>query len=162
MISKKDFFLQWPYKCAYQGNTIPRPYFSKTEVNCNHKHSLTYNEWNEIITVYLDCLMDYIVKGNKFEIPNMLGYFEMCKWKRKFAKPTGTPEKNEDGTMKKRYNSARTMLQSLGYSPILKWRRSAKLCKLKFKSIWAVKMLKDMKKKASKQIVDNPLMFNDV
>ena len=158
MISKKDFYLHWPYKCAYQKNTIPRPYFSKTEVICDHKHSLTYTEWNEILSVYIDELIDFLTEGHKFEMPMMLGYLEMCKWKAKHIRVIGTQEKDENGKMKTKI--ARDT-HTQGYRPILKWRRPEKLCKVSMPWLFSIRMMKGTKRAIYKKFKKNPLKFND-
>lgn len=154
-ITKKDFYLLYPYKCAYKNNTIPRPYFSKTEVDCNNKHSLEYNEWAEIVDVLLEELQQYILEGNKYELPEMLGFLEIVKHVYKNPRYGFI---TENGEVKRIiFKSTRTS----NYSPLLKWRRPRLTCKMPNPWIWRIRLMPIFKKKLSDVFVKNPLKFND-
>lgn len=74
--------MKYPYKVniPHPRNTVPTPYVKKEEV-VEHKNSLNFYEWHDIISTYLDVIAEELVEGNEFQIPNRLGTLQIRKSK---------------------------------------------------------------------------------
>ncbi len=156
MITLKDFYKFYPHKCVLNPNTVPNPYFPKTERDCTSKHSLTYAQWSEIIAVYLEELMEYLLKGFRFAMPEFLGALEITKTVDKNTKYMFTNSKDE---------CVRTVVVPTGleYKPLLKWYKTAVYTKLSNSWFWSIKLLKRSKfsKKLNVKFKKSPTIFNN-
>jgi nucleoid DNA-binding protein len=155
MISLKDFYLHYPHKCVPNPNTVPSPYFPKTEMDCENKYSLSSSQWIEIIEVYLEELMKYLLKGNSFNMPLMLGTLNIVKTKAKEIRYMFTRSKDScERRVEKNINK---------YKPILKWTRNYSTTKLPDPWIWKLTLLKESKfsHMLNKVFDKSPLIFND-
>lgn len=155
MTSLKDFYLFYPHKCISNPNTVPNPYFPKTELDCNNKHTLTYAQWMEIMVVYLEELMNYLLKGLRFTMPSMLGDLEVIKSKTNGIRYMFTKSGDEC--------SRRVEKDMLGYRPLLKWYKDHKVAKLPDPWIWKLTILKRSKFAfmLNKKFKKSPVVFND-
>lgn len=82
-MSSRRFYLDYPYKKLPENpNTIPNPYFNKTE-STDCKESLRIDEWVLVMRKYFDIVEDYLLQGHRFELPGKLGYLEITRSKRK-------------------------------------------------------------------------------
>lgn len=155
MISLKQFYLFYPHKCVSNPNTVPNPYFPKTEMDCTNKHSLNYAQWMEIMEVYLEELMDYLLTGLRFSMPQMLGSLEIIKSKTNGIRYMFT--NSVDGC------DRRIEKDILTYRPILKWYKDHKTAKFPDPWIWKVGILKKSKfaLKLAKKFRASPVTFND-
>lgn len=73
-----DFYTFYSYKPFPKENTIPRPYYNKSEYT-NNKFTLPMVEWKTIIEIYLNNLEEYLLNGNSFQIPNNIGQLKLYK-----------------------------------------------------------------------------------
>lgn len=61
--------------------TVPVPYFPKDEVKCDHKFSIEYKEYVNIIEVFAEELVKEIIAGHRVYLPQKLGTFHFVKVK---------------------------------------------------------------------------------
>jgi hypothetical protein len=155
MITLKNFYLHYPHKCVPNPNTIPNPYFPKTEMDCEHKHSLSYAQWSEIVEVILEEVMNYLLRGFNFILPEKLGEWAIVKMKNKefrymFSKDGDTCNRRLERDMNP-------------YKPFLKWKKWFKHTKVADSTIWRIVILKKSKfaKILNKTFHKSPLIFND-
>jgi hypothetical protein len=83
-ITLTNLFLRYPYKCQeIYGKVVPVPYVPKQEVNCSHNYSVDYKLYRKILKVYFKYVVQFLIQGNRFEIPSRLGHFLIKRYKYK-------------------------------------------------------------------------------
>lgn len=116
-LTNRDLYLAYKYKKYPDNpNTVPNPYFPKSE-HTDSEYSLNIGEWKEIINTYMDILGDYVIQGNSFLAPHNMGTFKMLKYKNANHK-----EKKE----KYKYNDTDENYVYSEYRLILKWLKERK------------------------------------
>ena len=72
-ITLKDIYLKYRYKWYdINSNTVPNPYFPKSEIS-DHKYKLSKKEWLVVINTYIDILIEDFINGYDYQIPLGLG-----------------------------------------------------------------------------------------
>jgi nucleoid DNA-binding protein len=116
--SNAQIWLDYPYKkYPSNSNTIPLPYFPKTEIT-DTEYSLEKHEWHEIMDTYFDIVEDYLIQGNLFVIPKGLGSLKIYKTPNKRTSDIPAYRnklKSIEETKERVFHNA--------YSPFLKWDR---------------------------------------
>ena len=132
-ISLIELYLHYRYKWYnINSNTIPIPYFPKTEIS-EHKYKLSKQEWVKIIYAYVDLLIELIIQGETIQLPLGLGYLQMIKRKVKYDRLEG--------------DYARFIMDRLdGYSPKVTWLKSVTNHNIVFKnkSMFSIVMIKNV------------------
>jgi len=128
----QDLYLLYPHKTReIIGNTVPLPYFPKSEITDN-QYSLKFKDWKRFIQIYLSNVKEFLYTGKKFYIPQRLGVFQIRKLK---YRGNSYSHYRKTGEWKKMNND-----HMRGYIPILRWdRRYRDNCALKFKRIWVAR-----------------------
>lgn len=133
-ITLYDLYKKYNYPCWDLGllskNIVPLPYIPIKEVNCDHKYSLEYKKWKEIVMTYLKYVKLYLFTGKEFKLPHFMGTLQLRKYK---GGGIDWGHFHQTGDIIKHKNR-----HTLGYRPILKWYRNRKICKLKFKWHWSI------------------------
>jgi hypothetical protein len=128
----KHVYLGYRYKYYdVSSNTVPIPYFSKSEIS-EHEYKLTYSQWKKIIVCYLKNIYLYILDGNDFKIPAQLGVWSLVKTKRIAV--------NRMESVKQKKAVAGKNLHTYGYKPKLLWLSSK--ADFKFKSYYYFNFVK--------------------
>lgn len=148
-----DIYLMYPYKCwDFNSTTIPKPYVPKEEVVCGHQFSLTYKEFKTIIMVYLNYLKQYLLDGNEFKMPQMLGYLEFVKYKGRAVDYGHFHNNNKE--IKLYINK-----HSEGYRPKLMWKRRQKDARLRYRWSWRMRPCTRFRNLIGKRIKEDLTFF---
>lgn len=153
-VTLKDIYLGYPYKYYdHLSNTIPNPYFPKHEIS-DHKYKISYKEWKKVVLEYFNILLEYLLTGKNFEIPNQLGLFRLMKYKPLKRKVDFKRTKEIYGEENKSLPKGEKKLiyhmnhHTNGYDPILVWERRD--YKFPFKWHWRF----DLSRKNFKKVSD--------
>lgn len=166
-----DFFLMYPYKKNYKTKEgiIPRPYVPTKKVIDDHKYSLDFYEYSDIVKTFYKNLIPYLMDGSPYRMSNMLGDLTMVKWKPKNGRmdlyrqvqKIKSIKGNENLSVKqaleygKRHRIPFTKVDNRhtdGYSPLLKWLKTSKVY---FAEFWHFRFVK-----ATNRLISNILMNN--
>lgn len=146
------FYLKYPYKCReLVGNTVPLPYFSKEEIDCDNKYSLTYHEYKDIILITSKHICDYLASGESYKLPFEMGTIRLEKVKGGGVDWT----KSEKGKIKKYKN-----LHLGKYRFLTRWLRKRE--RLQYKWIWRVRLTKKAWKYIQDKFEREPRLFNNL
>jgi len=128
----KDMYLQYPYKNRdITSNTVPQPYFPKDQIVCDHKYSLTYKEWKNILGIFFKHVMNALAQGFEYKFPYEQGRIGLRK-----VKGGGVDfQKTTKGNVKKFKN-----LHLRGWRFLIKWYRYKN--KLQYKWVWRIRLTK--------------------
>lgn len=82
-ITPCDFFKFYPYKkqIPHPAGTVPFPYVKKQDIVDNHKYSLDWFQWIEIINLYILLLKEDLQEGREIKFDGRLGLFQIKKIK---------------------------------------------------------------------------------
>lgn len=150
-ITLKDFYLRYPHKCYnLQSTTIPVPYVKKDDLDCDDKHTKTYQEYTEVVSTILDEIQNVLLEGNPYKMPLKMGTLQMFKYKtyRKYLFV-----KKKDGTAERRRSKSP---HTGDHYPLLKWLRSNKDSYMWTKWHFSIKIMSNFSDKISKLLKTNP------
>lgn len=109
-----DIYMQYPLKKrVITDTTVKLPYVKKEE-HTEEEYSLSFDDWNNIITTYLSCLLEKLLEGELIVLPRQMGALQVVRRKAK----TINRKLAKQGKIQ-RYNKLHTM----GYSPYVIWYR---------------------------------------
>jgi len=137
----KDIWAYYNYPCwdldLLKKNVVPVPYAPKDKVNCNHKYSLTFKKWKQIIETLGKYYTEFLLSGRPLYLPAKLGSLQLKKW------PYG--EKGKYFNPYKSAKAGKVVLDSspenLHYRPLIKWNRG-NACDLPKKFFWKINFVK--------------------
>jgi hypothetical protein len=153
IITLKDMFSDYPYKCQHVTKTIPVPYIKAKDVICDHQYSVTYKEWILILSTYVKYVRQYLFQGNTYKLPHRMGDILIIKTKAGFTN-FNTPLKNTDGTWNISKNT-----HTNGYKAKIYWDRFNSRCTLSYKWLFKLRTTHTFRKELAKYIFSN---FNNI
>lgn len=167
-----DLFLMYPYKKNYESpdGVIPRPYVPTKNLVEDHKYSLDYYQYSEIVKSFYKHLIPYLMEGSSYRMSNRLGDLKMYKWKPKNGRMDLYNQVQKIKRIKGNENlSIREALDygkknkvpitkidnrhTDNYSPLLKWYKTGSVY---FAEFWHFRFVRSTKKLISKILMDNP------
>lgn len=78
-ITEIDCFLQYPYKCRDYIERIGRNNFSKQDIVCDHKHSVTLKQYKLVLQTCFEVLAELLIQGYTVKLPYRLGSMSIIK-----------------------------------------------------------------------------------
>ncbi len=81
-VTLSEIYLHYPHLWRdLTSKTIPRkPYVPVNKVS-NHPYKLGFNEWKNVIDVYMDEVFNYLLQGFLFKMPFNMGNLRLIKYK---------------------------------------------------------------------------------
>ena len=106
-ITNQDIYLNYRFKKRdVENGKVWYPYIKK-EDSSDHKYSLTFRQWQEIIKVYFEVLLEKLIEGHQIVLPYNLGILQIMREKRS----------------KRRGDKLFRNLHTFGFSPTIAWYR---------------------------------------
>lgn len=143
-----DLFSFYPFKknIETKDNVIPIPYIKKEDIVYNEK-TIDYIVYRKVIDRYLELLVDYLKEGNKFKLPNKLGFIQIQRFKVKHFLDK-VASKNQQKKVYKKSNG------NENYMFFIKWMRNYKEAIFNYKWHWRLtpnrKLLRSLYQAAEK------------
>jgi hypothetical protein len=168
-ITLKNIYLEYPYKTRpVLGNTVPIPYFPKEEIT-NHKYTISYKEWKNVLIVYFKYIVKYLLTGASYKLPGRLGEFELRRyipssknrkinWK-KTNELYGEWNKNNPDDRKRIYHAN---MHTEKYCPFLVWVRHGSEYNFAQRWLWRFKLSKRMWSYISNEILEDSSLINNL
>lgn len=143
-----ELYKLYSYPCwdisLLEKNIVPVPYIPKDKINCNHKYSLEYNKWKEIVLCIFEHMCLYLLNGYELRLPHKLGILQL---KKRRATSIDKIHLQKTGEVKRIRH-----IETNGYKPILKWSRFGKSAYFANKGIWKINFLKTRWRSIIKEI----------
>jgi hypothetical protein len=147
-ITIKDFFLKYPYKKKPDVTYVSLPYFPKEE-ETNHKYSLTYSEYKNVLNTYFEYVSEYLLQGDVFSMPERLGALKLIKYKIENI-----------GDKKTYYKTYINNIHSQNYRVILRWEHQK--YPVPFGKFWKLSTVKTFNFKLFKKLTEDLTSINDI
>lgn len=141
--SLTDLYLFYRYKPYPKNNTIPKPYYPKSEYT-NHQFSLSLPEWRKIVLTYFNNINLLLLNNKSFQPNFLIGTFSLHKYKKK--------------NVYQRYN---INSETLKYSwkntcPFLHWDKFSNYNNLEFSKNFQIKLSEKFNTLIHNNLKDNP------
>lgn len=150
----QEIYLEYTYKTRdLDSNTIPRYYFPKSEIT-DHKYSLTYKEWSDVLKVLFKNILLYLLTGKKYKLPHRMGEIFLAK-----IKGGGI-----DWIKSKKLKKAvfHKNLHTNGFRPKVIWDRKKGKCIFKNRWLWKFNLTKSAWRIISQAIENNFNIMNNL
>lgn len=127
-----DVYMKYKYKknIKHPQGTTPQPFVKFSEVT-DHKLSTDWNEWRDVVELYIEKLKLHLEEGNTIQLGSRLGEFHLTK--RKSDRFIDFKKSREQGKVVKFYRNGVD-----NYYLYYSWAR--RVVHLKLKSFWKIKL----------------------
>lgn len=152
-----EIYLHYNYPCNDQeiinSGTIPLPYVKKKDCICDHKFTLTYQDWLTIMKAYLDEFFNVLLEGVEIRLPLMLGKWQIRKYRSDSAFNINYEKLKKEGVLEEELR--RNPLIG-NHSLKIKWTKEGKYTKFAFRDHWSTNFIRGRWHKIYADLDDNP------
>lgn len=141
----EDMFQKYPYKKRQiEGKKVFQPYIKKKDAVEDHKYSVTFREFSDILKFFVWEIVEDLLHGKRITLPYRLGTMHFVKMRR-INKSVGA---------RKRYRNLHTQ----GYHPRFVWGR----IKIKYKKFYSFNLSRGVWLRVSRQLKETPFLIHNI
>lgn len=154
-----EFYKKYNYPCwdtsllKEEKRIVPLPYIPIKDLKCDHKFSLKYSEWLDIMQVYLEEFFNVLYEGIEVNLPLMLGKWQLQKYKSNKQFNINYVKLKNENILEE--DMRRNPLIN-DYSVKLRWKKGHKYTKFQFNGHWSVNLIRGRWHKLYAKLDENP------